>query len=428
MQTQYRLLYRYLNESTNTPVTNESEYIKTEEFYNDGHKLNLSVNKLKDLYDQGFYFKYMYDGGFLSRNGDFNTQTQIADVFVGENQNDAESERENLIMENMANEKKSNNLYIYTGTKKTYKKQYIPEQLGYVVRDYTKVPVEQIPDGPEDYSKHFVMIGGEKLGFDGAYLVCKPQYINVYKKRKVVIDDKEGASCFICISASDMKNKGYKHNSTLYHSQDNGLNYIDDISKLINEEVFFKWYDPNDETIEAKYGETAISGTIANQTQSYKSDYNGVSYLQTSWSYSGTNQKNYYLFFNNQSNDPINHKEQLNQNIVVFRMYTDNGTRRGYNVEELIQKGYIYYGECVTVNEENIMKDIIPAHYEDTGSTPYYIKDAYEKINLSPWIQHSVHNSLESALTSARKLVSMIGIDNVKLIKYVPFDQFINIK
>ena len=62
------------------------------------------------------------------------------------------------------------------------------------------------------------------------------------------------------------------------------------------------------------------------------------------------------------------------------------------------------------------------------GVAPYYIKDNYKKIEMSPWMIHSIHNSLESALQSARKIVSMIGMENVKLIKYVPIDQFVKLK
>ena len=418
MQTQYRLLYRYLNESTNTPVTNESEYIKTEEFYNDGHRLGLDKDKLNSLYSKGFYFKYMYDGGFLQRDGDFSQQNALAEAFIGENQNEAESERENLIVENMSNDKKSNNLYVYTGTKKTYKKQYIPEQLGYVVRDFTMVPKEQIPDSPEDFSKHFVMVGGSKLGFDGAYLICKPQYIDVYKKKQNSLE--RDRKCFLCISAMDKENKGYSRNTDYYNKE----TYINNINSVINREMFFKWYDRNDESIEAKYGEIAVSCssvvnyTIANGAQS------GVKYLQTSKHTRGSSsaaQVSHYLFIDNTLG-----KDYFNLTEESF--YDNSYDIEGYKEETLLDNGYYYYGQYIEINEDNIIKDIIPAHYEDTGESPYYIKDTYQKINLSPWIQHSVHNSLESALTSARKLVSMIGIDNVKLIKYVPFDQFINIK
>ena len=414
MQTQYRLLYRYLNESTNTPVTNESEYIKTEEFYTDGHKLNLSPDTLTKLQNKGCWFKYQFD-----KDSDA--------TFIGTIHNEAESERENLIMENMANEKKSNNLYIYTGTKKTYKKQYIPEQMGYVVRDYTKVPIEQIPSSPDDYTKHFVMLGGEKLGFDGAYLVCKPQYIDVYKKKYNVHTQKK---CFLCISADDINNKGYSKNTDFYHNRKN--NYIDDISKIIDKEVFFKYYDPKNNDEEIKYGEVAISGTLT------KSDNNSTGNISLSsdgqTTYLVTTVRTgapkppiyYYIFFNNVSEDINNHKSEIT--VPIVSASSSYYGIQGYNQDQLIQKGYIYYGEYIEITEDNIIKDVIPAHYEDTGESPYYIKDTYEKINLSPWIQHSVHNSLESALTSARKLVSMIGIDNVKLIKYVPFDQFINIK
>ena len=54
--TKYQLLYRYINEATNTPITNDvsNEYIKTEEFYTIDHKIEASSDetvKIEGEYD-----------------------------------------------------------------------------------------------------------------------------------------------------------------------------------------------------------------------------------------------------------------------------------------------------------------------------------------------------------------------------------------
>lgn len=63
-------------------------------------------------------------------------------------------------------------------------------------------------------------------------------------------------------------------------------------------------------------------------------------------------------------------------------------------------------------------------HTEDA----YLIKDTYKRINGSPWLTHCVCASLEAALTKAKTLCSMIGIENVKLIKVVAYDQYLVVK
>lgn len=69
----------------------------------------------------------------------------------------------------------------------------------------------------------------------------------------------------------------------------------------------------------------------------------------------------------------------------------------------------------------------IPAHFEEVPASPYAIADTYERIGGSPWFVMSRHASIESALEKARSAVQAIGIENVRLIKIVPTDQFIKI-
>lgn len=68
---------------------------------------------------------------------------------------------------------------------------------------------------------------------------------------------------------------------------------------------------------------------------------------------------------------------------------------------------------------------------EQTGvpkGYPYVVKDDYVRIPMSPWCLSSCYGSLEAALEKCKTLVDMLGMTNVKLIKVVPFDQFIRIR
>lgn len=82
----------------------------------------------------------------------------------------------------------------------------------------------------------------------------------------------------------------------------------------------------------------------------------------------------------------------------------------------------------VRIIPKHIETYTIPAHYEDVADYPYVIYDTYERIEQSPWFILSTHGSLTSALEKAKAVVKAVGLNNVKLIKIVPTDQFIKIK
>lgn len=58
---------------------------------------------------------------------------------------------------------------------------------------------------------------------------------------------------------------------------------------------------------------------------------------------------------------------------------------------------------------------------------PYALIDRMERVPVSPWFVHSVHGSLNSAMTKARNLANLIGHENIKIGKIVPLDQYIEI-
>lgn len=116
-------------------------------------------------------------------------------------------------------------------------------------------------------------------------------------------------------------------------------------------------------------------------------------------------------------------------------VYTGPIAIGGNNMQNISFHGKTYYGQetadnlyaSVTITQSQISTKLIPGHYEDTTEYPYLIIDTYKSIPMSPWFVHATYGSLEAALTKAKALVEMLGIENIKLIKIVPFDQFIKI-
>lgn len=492
MQTQYQLLYRYVNETTNTAITDEYDYTETKEFYTPDHKLYFTTTQLKNFawdtknkkrkMDLQFWFDNKNDPD--ATDDKIYTGT-VATDYVASITGEGESDREAIILNEMANANKSNNFYIYDGTTKEYHKTYVPEAIGYKVANVAGVPARQMPTGPDDYSKHFVMLGGSKPGIDGAFLVCKSEYISAYKTAYSELNSKK----------EQMVLSGEKFANNL----------------------IFDWYNPQDDSYVPTYGETPASLTPVT-SQSVNALYGGsriinldgedylitsaksiqcAAYISRTWvtgpSYAReTHYETKYngstieydpqdwgtLFFNcgtvippqisfatsdnatllNASSVMPSEPSSLDGDDVVNayikyaatlsgRMANPDGSSNtrtesknggampqyinyftGWKVSDLKAANMGNYIATLSVVQANITRYPIPAHYEPSGKAPYLIKDNYKKIPLSPWILHSVHNSLESGLEKARTLVSMIGIDNVKLIKTVPFDQFVKIK
>lgn len=77
---------------------------------------------------------------------------------------------------------------------------------------------------------------------------------------------------------------------------------------------------------------------------------------------------------------------------------------------------------------DHLKKYPIPGHWESTTNPVYYIQDTYKKLSQEPWFIYSTEHSLTQALDKCRNLVEKIGIENVKLIKVVPTDQFLRIR
>lgn len=402
MQTQYKLLYRYINQSTNIAVTDEADYEKTEVFYNYEHKINLTTSQLAAFNNKKYDLKYKLDG---IEDGVY--QAQMSSI--------ADREREDIITKNMDNNEKANNLYVYAGTTKVFHEQYIPEQLGYKVSKWENVPTLQIPSDSNDFSKHFVMQNGHALGVDNAYLVCKPQFVTKYYNHSTNGQTKD---CFINLSTHDLHNYGYKNNYKFFN-KNIAINH-DELRAILDAEMSFNYADSLVPEDVALYNEQYITPSGFETCTDIRT---GDEFLVTEKHYSDSTPPTIYKFFfyDNQDNPGVLPDDL---GVVPQDFYGSDSIRYvGYKITDLQEKGFMQYGPYIKVDTTNIIRKVIPEHYEKNGDGPYYIKDNYKKIEQSPWMLHSIYNSLTDALAKANEITKMIGIDNVLLIKNVPLKQ-----
>ena len=323
--TKYQLLYRYINEATNTAITNNmnNDYVKTEEIYTIDHKIEAT-----------------------------DTLTQA----------EAEDEKEEMISYgNSTDNPKNDMIFAYDGTKKIRHKKYVaPVQGCYVVRDWQSLDRNLIGNAG-DYSKDFITLDGESPEAGGK-VVCKNLTINnkYFPSNKVitVVDDNSLADKG---TTSNPYYSESKINSLITKATEFELNTNGYADHVTDSETIRFWY--NGDIITLYTGPVAIEG---NNMSRYGSGYG-----------------------------------QLNSSNL--------------------------HGS-VTIKSNQIQTIEVPGHYEETTEYPYVIKDTYKRIQMSPWFVHATYSSLEAALERAKLLVDMIGLDNVKLIKVVPFDQFVKIQ
>lgn len=64
---------------------------------------------------------------------------------------------------------------------------------------------------------------------------------------------------------------------------------------------------------------------------------------------------------------------------------------------------------------------------EDYDNEPIVLYDKMKRIKSDPWFLYSTHASLNSAMTKARELANILGVDGIKIGKVVPLEQYIEI-
>lgn len=318
--TKYQVLYRYMNEATNTPITNDmaNSYEETLEFYTDDHKI------------------YSKDPA-----------TRM----------EAENDKEEIISYgNNGTNPKFNMLFAYDGTKKIKHKKWVPEETGYIVRDYTLIDRNLIGN-QGDFTKPFTTINAATPE-DGGTVICKKSVMNTYFTPLSLTNNAQ----------ADMAA---------------GTEYA--------------WYS-------AKRIDEIVENSTFFKLTGYETKASGMATLKDSyWS-------SYYVFIG-----------------PIFMAMPSKIVGKYSGTAIALSTPANCYSSVYTVTD-NIETTIIPGHYEETTDYPYLTKDCYKRISFSPWFVNTTCASLEAALTRAKVLVDMIGLENVKIIKIVPFDQFVKIK
>lgn len=326
--TKYQVLYRYINEATNTAITNSMDnvYDPVCEFYTDpDHKI-------------------------------FSTLPSVQAEAINEQQ-------EMISFGNSSANPKTNMLFAYDGTKKVKHKKWVDASTGYVVRDWSRIKRGDIGN-QGDFTKEFTTLNASTPE-DGGLVVCNREVFNKYFPSTIIV-----------ATDNSMADAGTTSNPFYTAAK---------INEMIKESTFFSLNTSG-------YSEhCAPSKTASLPISSWES----TPYYVGPVAIEGNNMRSY----------------------------------SGY-------KGASVYGQpdnrnlygSVTVRQDQVTTTTIPGHYEEAIDAPYLIKDTYKRIKLSPWFVNYTCGSLEAALGKARVLVDMLGIENVKLIKVVPFDQFVRIK
>lgn len=320
--TKYQLLYRYINEATNSVITNdmEHEYEEVCEFY---------------VYPDHKIF--------------FDDETIKAE---------ATNEQQELIsFGNSADNPKTNMLFAFNGTKKIKHKKWVPAQTGYALRDYKLVKRTDIGNAG-DFSKPFTTINAATPE-DGGLVVCTQTVMEKYMPASVIVAEQG--------RFTDAQMQSMITNSTIFALEKDWKSHLKPSATV----KIYSRYDTAGVTY--YIGPILMNGVQLGSHSGYQ--YNSSSTVSYNCNTDSTN---------------------LYSKAVVTRT-------------DLTQIEY-------------------PGHYEEVNDSPYLIKDTYKRIQLSPWFVSGTYGSLEAALTKAKTLGDMLGLDNVKLIKLVPFDQFIKIK
>lgn len=327
--TKYQVLYRYINEATNTAITNsmDNAYDPVCEFYTDpDHKI-------------------------------FSNSPNVQAEAVNEQQ-------EMISYGNSSANPKTNMLFAYDGTKKIKHQKWVEEATGYIVRDYTRIKRGLIGN-QGDFTKEFTTLNAATPE-DGGLVVCTEAVMRKYFPRTITV-----------ISDNSQADMGSGTNR--YYSEAKA-------NKMITESTFF----------------ALSTGGYGDHGQASKTQY-----LTDRWGdrigspfYTGP--------------VAIGRNTMANQHNTYSSLFGSPSSDGLYS--------------SVTITQAQIATVQIPGHYEEVIDAPYLIKDTYKRIQLSPWFVNYTCGSLEAAIDKARVLVDMLGMENVKVIKIVPFDQFIKIK
>lgn len=300
-----------------------------------------------------------------------------------------------IIDGNDASNVKYSQLYQYSGTKRVSKLTWVPETTGYVIRDYSgirdKITNTNYGDENGDYSGDYLLFEGD----------TPENGIVVAKINPMIKENPDNPT-----NAFEIKNNSLAQNGTFYQD-------AEEIKQLLINSTIAQidW--------ERHPWLTSLSGLVQGGPDG---------------------QSRYFTLSPQVSNqgDTVNY-----YNLSVFVGSVYNPTPyifiRNYSPEkayDYLPRGTVEAGiasgrfPCtkVTLSPSYIKTYKIPGHWEESSEIPYAIHDKYEKVAQEPWFPYSTERSLEKALEKSRALVEKIGLENVKLVKVVPTDQFLKIK
>ena len=261
-------------------------------------------------------------------------------------------------------------LFKFTGTKRINKREWVPKSMGYVIRnkDAIRDLITRAVDG--DYSGQYLLIEGDSI--ENGIVVAKTNPVST----NISVEQIDSANKLFFKDDDELKNAII--NKTIAQLN---TTVIDDFSSLSR-------YIPYTPT-----GQTPTPGGVYNINIKLGYDFAVGS---------------------------INYRTGISSYATVKKALQEAAYN---NVVASGGQGFT----SVTITPSHVQTYEIPAHYEEVADYPYVLVDTYEKIEQSPWFVLSSHGSLSSALEKIKAIVKTVGVDNVKLIKIVPTDQFVKI-
>ena len=325
----------------------------------------------------------------------YHNKHKIVTGNVKDKKDATDKKSKDIIDGNDANNVKYAQLYQYSGTKRINKWDWIPETTGYVIRDYSKIR-DKITN--TNFGSEYGDYSGDYLLFDGD---TPENGVVVAKVNPMFAENPDNTT-----GAFEIKNNAMAANGTFYKDPE-------EIKQLL------------------------INSTIAQ-----------INWDEHPWIISlngllngGSDGKSRYFTLNAQKNakDETVHYHKLD--VYVGGVFTPNPyyfsmTYSPDEVYDYLPRNTVESGissgrfACtkVTLNPSYIKTYKIPGHWEESSDVPYAVHDMYEKVAQEPWFPFAKEHSLEKALEKARTLVEKIGLENVRLVKVVPTDQFLKIK
>lgn len=325
----------------------------------------------------------------------YHNQHKIETGSAKEKKEAIDKKSDDIINGNDASNVKYAQLYQYSGTKRISKWNWIPETTGFVIRDYSKIR-DKITN--TNFGHEYGDYSGDYLLFEGD---TPENGIVVAKTNPMFKENPDNPS-----HAFEIKNNSLAKNGTFYKD-------AEEIKQLlINSTIAQIDWEEHPMII-------SLNGILSGGSDG-KSKYFTLS-PQTNQQGDTMNYHNIAVYIGGVFS-PIPYS--FNRNCFPEKIY--DYLPRG-TVESGIQQGRFACTK-VTLNPSYIKTYKIPGHWEESSDIPYAIHDKYEKVAQEPWFPFSTEHSLEKALEKARGLVEKIGLENVKLVKVVPTDQFLKIK